>query len=308
MIKRRLIISDGLRERELLLVGTIVVGRDPSCDVTEDGDPLLSRRHTEFTAGPDGVTVRDLGSRNGTFVNGVRIAEGSIRAGDVVHIGNMRLRYIEGDGPVMPEPSPVDPEVPEDNDVTRVIQAVRPTPRLTEVVPVQPASSKVEKPADDEERTVATPQPAPIDDEQTVFVKVPTGRAATAAKPEPAKPEPAKPEPVKPQVARPEIASAEVARPIERIAARPSINLVSVGTYVSVQVAIVAVLVFLSVVAAFLFGRSELSVDPLEPAVLLKWLAVPIFVACVAAFGVSRLIARRIARILTADNEGSRGV
>ena len=43
MIVRKLVVSDGRTERELLLVGTIVVGRDPSCQLN-DLDPLLSRR------------------------------------------------------------------------------------------------------------------------------------------------------------------------------------------------------------------------------------------------------------------------
>ena len=40
MIVRKLLVSDGRTERELLLVGTIVVGRDPSCQLN-DLDPLL---------------------------------------------------------------------------------------------------------------------------------------------------------------------------------------------------------------------------------------------------------------------------
>ena len=46
-MSRRLIVSDGRRDRELLLVGRIVVGRDPTCDIG-DGNSLLSRRHAEF--------------------------------------------------------------------------------------------------------------------------------------------------------------------------------------------------------------------------------------------------------------------
>ena len=51
---RKLLVNDGRSERELLLDGTIVVGRDPSCHIN-DLDPLLSRRHAEFVAGPDGA-------------------------------------------------------------------------------------------------------------------------------------------------------------------------------------------------------------------------------------------------------------
>ena len=51
-MSRRLIISGGSRPRELVLVDTLVVGRDPACDISETNDPLLSRRHAAFTAGP----------------------------------------------------------------------------------------------------------------------------------------------------------------------------------------------------------------------------------------------------------------
>jgi hypothetical protein len=94
-VNRKLVVEDGRRERQLQLVSSIVVGRDPSCDVSDDADTLLSRRHAEFTVGAGGVQVRDLGSRNGTFVNGTRIAEATIRSGDVVAIGRLRVRYTD---------------------------------------------------------------------------------------------------------------------------------------------------------------------------------------------------------------------
>src|SRR5215213_5232004 len=92
-MRKKLIVSDGTRDRELQLVGRIVVGRDPSCDVSHD-DSLLSRRHAEFVTAGDDVTVKDLGSRNGVFVNGARAAEQRLAAGDVVQIGPLRARYV----------------------------------------------------------------------------------------------------------------------------------------------------------------------------------------------------------------------
>lgn len=92
-MRKKLIVSDGTRERELQLVGCIVVGRDPSCEISFD-DSLLSRRHAEFLTAGDVVTVRDLGSRNGLFVNGIRAAEHQLVDGDVVQIGPLRARYV----------------------------------------------------------------------------------------------------------------------------------------------------------------------------------------------------------------------
>lgn len=92
---RKLVISNGRSERELLLVGNIVIGRDPACHVSEP-DPLLSRRHAEVLAGPHGgVTVRDLNSRNGMLVNGEKTHERVLLPGDVVQLGGLQLRYVE---------------------------------------------------------------------------------------------------------------------------------------------------------------------------------------------------------------------
>lgn len=61
-----------------LSVRELVVGRDPSCDVKYDADQegLVSRRHAKISVekiDPPVITVSDLGSRNGTFVNKQRI-------------------------------------------------------------------------------------------------------------------------------------------------------------------------------------------------------------------------------------------
>lgn len=94
MIVRKLIVSDGRSERELLLVGTIVVGRDPACQLN-DLDPLLSRRHAEFVSTNQGVTIRDLSSRNGILVNGEKVPEQALKPGDQVQLGHLHLRYVE---------------------------------------------------------------------------------------------------------------------------------------------------------------------------------------------------------------------
>ncbi|HXE80559.1 MAG TPA: FHA domain-containing protein [Vicinamibacterales bacterium] len=94
-MNRRLVVEDGRSVRELLLVGTIVVGRDPQCEISH-ADPRLSRRHAEFTVGPEGVTVRDLDSRNGIRVNGRPVKEAALAPGDVVQIAQLNVRLVEG--------------------------------------------------------------------------------------------------------------------------------------------------------------------------------------------------------------------
>lgn len=139
-MRRKLIITGGARERELQLVGRIVVGRDPGCELSHD-DSLLSRRHAEFVTVGDRTTVRDLGSRNGVFVNGTRAVEHVLEPGDVVQIGPLRGQFIAEVVPVSVTPEEIDgdrtamirgvfgvaeADSPEnDEDVTRMVPAPR---------------------------------------------------------------------------------------------------------------------------------------------------------------------------------------
>jgi len=76
--------------------GTFAVGRNASCQLSLD-DPLVSRRHAIFEVGGGGVTVEDLGSRNGVIVNGHRIdARVSIQIGDRILIGSQELTLLAG--------------------------------------------------------------------------------------------------------------------------------------------------------------------------------------------------------------------
>jgi len=98
-MSRRLIVSGGSHPRELMMVGTMIVGRDPACEISETTDPLMSRRHAAFNAGVRDVIVRDLGSTNGILVNGVKMAESKLQHGDVVQIGHLQVRYVDEVGP-----------------------------------------------------------------------------------------------------------------------------------------------------------------------------------------------------------------
>ncbi|MFD8607068.1 protein kinase [Streptomyces globisporus] len=77
---------------------TAVVGRDDRCDIPAPArERQVSRQHCAFDIEPPMVRVRDLGSRNGTYVNDVRITGPDSQTyeltdGDVVRAGTMRLR------------------------------------------------------------------------------------------------------------------------------------------------------------------------------------------------------------------------
>lgn len=91
------------------------IGRDPRCDVVVDGDGEVSRRHALLERLPAGWVLRDLGSRNGTFINGERVAATrALHHRDEIRIGGTRIvlclaEASESDvGPtVVPDPPPV---------------------------------------------------------------------------------------------------------------------------------------------------------------------------------------------------------
>lgn len=81
------IIEGGEAERELSVTSVAVIGRDPGVDlVITDAD--VSARHASLTPLDAGFAIEDLGSTNGTFVNGRRLAAAQeIRAGDRIQLG-----------------------------------------------------------------------------------------------------------------------------------------------------------------------------------------------------------------------------
>lgn len=84
----KLISTAGDQAYELRSATTMVVGRALNSDIPVF-DPTISRRHAELTVADDGVHVRDLGSSNGTFVNGSAITDSRAVAGDTVTFGKV---------------------------------------------------------------------------------------------------------------------------------------------------------------------------------------------------------------------------
>ena len=69
------------------------LGRGGENPVRLDGDDFVSSRHAVLEPRPDGIWVEDLGSTNGTFVNGARVTTARLlQPGDVVRIGQTDLR------------------------------------------------------------------------------------------------------------------------------------------------------------------------------------------------------------------------
>jgi hypothetical protein len=78
-----------------LAPGSFVIGRSPSCNLTLE-DPLVSRKHVKIEVDDAGATIDDLGSRNGTLVNGEPIFENHrLSHQDRIRIGSHEMLFIE---------------------------------------------------------------------------------------------------------------------------------------------------------------------------------------------------------------------
>ncbi|MGH2732027.1 MAG: FhaA domain-containing protein [Actinomycetota bacterium] len=75
---------------------TLSIGRLPESDVSLT-DPNASRRHAQVLRRDDGWWIMDLGSTNGTLVNGALMKERRLAPGDVIQIGTTRIEYRKGD-------------------------------------------------------------------------------------------------------------------------------------------------------------------------------------------------------------------
>lgn len=72
--------------------GPVVIGRSPGADIVV-GDDFISGRHARVYPAGDGAVVEDLGSTNGTLLNGSRIASPKkLSTGDTIEVGSVRLK------------------------------------------------------------------------------------------------------------------------------------------------------------------------------------------------------------------------
>jgi pSer/pThr/pTyr-binding forkhead associated (FHA) protein/tRNA A-37 threonylcarbamoyl transferase component Bud32 len=102
MPAEQLLVTDGTgKGRRLTLGDEFVIGRAVSGDGRLGDDPELSRRHARIARGADGrLTIEDLGSANGTFVNGVPVVERQVlEVGDSVRVGRTTLELVAAERP-----------------------------------------------------------------------------------------------------------------------------------------------------------------------------------------------------------------
>ena len=81
-----------LRGVKITVRGPVIIGRSPGSDIVI-GAEYVSGRHARFTIMGQNLFIEDLGSTNGTAVNGQRITEPTVlKSGDVVNVGDVAIR------------------------------------------------------------------------------------------------------------------------------------------------------------------------------------------------------------------------
>jgi septal ring factor EnvC (AmiA/AmiB activator) len=77
-----------------LTQSAITIGRGPDCDL-QIVTHFVSREHARLTLHGGSAFIEDLGSRNGVFVNSVRVDRHSLQHGDLLTIGETQFRFVE---------------------------------------------------------------------------------------------------------------------------------------------------------------------------------------------------------------------
>jgi len=82
--------------RYFITVDEMIIGRDPSANISI-ADPSISRKHARVLRTAEGITIEDLGSSNGTSINGKKLEAGTVVAlskEDLIKLGNSIVKYL----------------------------------------------------------------------------------------------------------------------------------------------------------------------------------------------------------------------
>jgi pSer/pThr/pTyr-binding forkhead associated (FHA) protein len=120
--------------------GRLVIGRDAECDLVLD-EPEMSRRHAMIEVTPQEIYLRDLGSANGTYVNGVQVKNTALYSGDQIAFDRNRF-LIEAPGtPTRKEDlggsdssQRAQAQAAAQSNVTQTLKAIRPSEQATGVM------------------------------------------------------------------------------------------------------------------------------------------------------------------------------
>src|SRR5262245_43328073 len=109
--------GDQLVRRDTIAQDIVKVGKDPRSHLRVDDD-LASRMHAVIeVAGPNDITLIDLGNEPGTMVNGQRVNKCKVRPGDQIQIGSTMIHLegaeLAGAAPPIPQPAPTPQMLPQ---------------------------------------------------------------------------------------------------------------------------------------------------------------------------------------------------
>ena len=74
--------------------GEVIIGRGPSCRIRLPSKNV-SRTHARIFFRNDEYYIEDLGSTNGTYVNGIRVVKCALRKNDLIYIGGVKILFSE---------------------------------------------------------------------------------------------------------------------------------------------------------------------------------------------------------------------
>jgi len=137
----KLIVEAGENKGQIYgLEETVIIGRAETNPVYIN-DPLSSREHSKITKEQDGFYVMDLGSRNGTLVNGEKITVRKLKRLDLITIGRTHFRFDDSDAPASPAgEKPVEGSPRMKTAIEEKVPSATPTKPIT-----QPEAKKIFK-------------------------------------------------------------------------------------------------------------------------------------------------------------------
>lgn len=114
----------------------LVIGRKPECEIRIPV-PDVSREHCELRVEGDRLMVKDLGSSNGTYVDGQRVQEAQLNAGAVLTVGPATF-VVQIDG----QPAAIDAAEALRRGATKPASVIAPAASARPAAPAKPATSK----------------------------------------------------------------------------------------------------------------------------------------------------------------------
>lgn len=114
----------------------LIIGRKPECEIRIPV-PDVSREHCEIRVEAERVLVKDLGSSNGTYVDGQRVQEAELKAGSVLTVGPATF-VVQVDG----KPASIDAAAVLQRGATKGASVTAPAAAVRPASPAKPSTSK----------------------------------------------------------------------------------------------------------------------------------------------------------------------